>query len=338
MEPFKNILNFNPKPYTSQCNRGRNSSECGMYSQKPTNPYQNPYSGKENHNMNKAQAKDSLLCPYVSAKSWVIVSSETGNVLFGKNYTDKREMASLTKIMTCYTALSLAKRWDLNLNEETISVSRSAAFINGTRAELKFGEKLSAWDVLHGMMLPSGNDAAICIAEHFGQLIYRNSCPREGFPVPITKFPMKYFINEMNVNAKLLGLLNTHFANPHGLANTNNKSTAEDIAKLASVAMKNPKFRQIVSCKHYYCDAVNLKGDVKFYEWTNTNKLLWEGFSGVKTGITPHAGPCLAACYEKDETGLMIILLNSKSMDARWTETHNLVKWAVKKLKDSKIY
>lgn len=277
--------------------------------------------------------ENDYICPSVSAKSWAILSGDTGDVIYGKNEGDRREIASLTKIMTCYTVLNIAKRLDIRLQDTAIEVSKQAATINGTRAEFYNGDRLTAWDLLHGMMLPSGNDAAICLAEYFGQVLFRAMNPQlfKGSLI-IAKYPIKWFLAEMNVNAKMIGMDHTSFANPHGLANRNNKSTAEDLGKLCAVAMKVPKFRQVVGCKEYKCEGLNAKGEKKTFRWLNTHKLLWEGFSGIKTGITPHAGPCLASLYEKNKMNFIVILLQSKSMEDRWTETKSLIKWAANKL------
>ena len=266
----------------------------------------------------------SLLCPSVSAKSWAITSLNNGEIFFGKNIDDTREIASLTKIMTCYSVLKLTHRWNLDLRDIILNVTNQAASINGTKAGLACGDNLNIWNMLHGMMLPSGNDAAICIAEYFGQLLFRAMNPQ--IPSANTKSPVKYFITEMNLNVKLLGLHNTKFANPHGLACLHNKSTAKDLGLLCSVAMKIPKFREVVSCKEYTCTAIDKDNNLKEFRWINTNKLLWEGFLGVKTGITPHAGPCLASCYEDGKIGVVVVLLDSRTMDARWNEAHKLTK------------
>ncbi len=321
MNPLKNITNCGSgRSHTSTGDRGE-KAQGAIYSAKPLLV---PKS-KEN----AASAADMI--PYVSAKSWAVVSGDTGSLLFGRNSSDRREMASLTKIMTCYTVLALVRRWDMKMNTAEVRVSRHAALINGTRAEFSPGDKLSVWDLLHAMMLPSGNDAALCLAEHFGQLLCRTPAA-DKYVQTVAKFPCRYFINEMNVNAKMLGLEHTTFANPHGLACTNNKSTAEDLGRLCAAAMRLDRFRQLVSCREYQCNGTNIKGKTKHFHWTNTHKLLWEGYSGIKTGVTPHAGPCLASSYEAQGANFIVILLNSKSMEARWGETQALVKWAGRRL------
>lgn len=165
---------------------------------------------------------------------------------------------------------------------------------------------------------------------------------------------VKYFLMEMNyLVQEEFKWTNSFFDSPHGLMNRWNTSTASDIAKISSISMKNPNFARIVKVKRYkwysrqphdYEDenpGVDFKP--KFYGWENTNKLLWKmGYNGLKTGITPSAGPCLAASYTwgltKDH--YIIVLLNSKSMDHRWNEVGKLRAWAgarMRKIKSSNI-
>lgn len=313
MKAFRDITNC-PRPLTRKASCSRKNL--------PTSK-----------SMLRGSKKISELPPMISAKSWAAISAETGDIIFGKHFTEPREIASLTKIMNCYTALSLAQKWSLNLTKRFTEVSKQAAKINGTRAELVYGDRIILWDLMHGMMLPSGNDAAICVAEYFGQLIYKRMYEKYNSESRSTSSPINYFITEMNNNAKELKLFHTNYANPHGLNNTNNKSTAEDVGRLCAVAMKMEKFRELVGCKEYSCIAISSEGEERAYHWMNTHKLLSEGYSGIKTGITPHAGPCLASYYEEGENGVIVILLGSKTMDARWVETKHLVKLALNRMK-----
>lgn len=109
--------------------------------------------------------------PFISAQSWAVYDTRTEQILFGRMERERREIASLTKIMTCYVVLLLLKRFDLDEKKHYIEVSDFAASTSGTSAELKTGDIMSVWDLLHGLMLPSGNDAAIVLAEHFGCML-----------------------------------------------------------------------------------------------------------------------------------------------------------------------
>lgn len=267
--------------------------------------------------------------PYVSAASWAIINGKTGKQLFGKKSTDRKEIASLTKIMTCYTAIKISRKFDLPIDEIYISVPRFAAGFEGTTAGLVEDDMLKIRDMFYAMMLPSGNDAALCIANYFGNVLYKYKIGLQPYSNTSSKDAIKLFIKEMNENAKLLRLTHTTYANPHGLANINNKSTAEDVGKLAAQAMQLDLFRSIVGTKSYKCIGYDRNCKKKTFCWENTQKLLWQGYTGVKTGITPNAGPCLCSYIEKNGHCLIIVLLNSKSMETRWDETINLTNWGL---------
>jgi D-alanyl-D-alanine carboxypeptidase len=113
-----------------------------------------------------------LAPPFVTAKSWSIMDGRTGEILFGKCENDRREIASMTKIMTLFVVIQIIRKIKLNAEKTMLQVSKNAATVGGTSAKLKTGDVLSIWDLCHGLMLPSGNDAGICLAEHFGQYLY----------------------------------------------------------------------------------------------------------------------------------------------------------------------
>ena len=134
----------------------------------------------------------------------------------------------------------------------------------------------------------------------------------------------------MNEEAKDLNLKKSHFTVAHGMHNDQNYSTAFDIGKLCCVMMKNAKFKSIVSQQTLEVGSLVKTGHV--YKWENTNYLLKEGYSGIKTGITPTAGPCLAASVNHSGYNVCVVLLSSCSMDSRWYEAPKLVAWGVKKI------
>ena len=113
-----------------------------------------------------------LAPPFVTAKSWAILDGRTGEILFGKCENDRREIASLTKIMTAFVVVQIIRKIKLNSKKTLLQVSKNAASIGGTSAKLKSGDVLSVYDLLNGLMLPSGNYAATCLAEHFGQYLF----------------------------------------------------------------------------------------------------------------------------------------------------------------------
>ena len=251
--------------------------------------------------------------PEVSAKSWIIIDGSSGLEIDGFNETEPREMASLTKIMTCIIAIQESIRQKKNF-DEYIEVSVSAGNIDGTRAGLYANDSLKIWDLLHALMLPSGNDAALALAEYFGGLISANN-------------PIQHFLAKMNALTKQLRLTDTVFRNPHGMSTTLNVSSAKSLAILTLYAIKMPIFQKIVNTYSYTCTIYN-NGEGRKVTWINTNRLLRKGFNGVKTGYTPAAGPCLSSYIEQRNKKLVLIMLSVKNMQSRWSEAVQLWRWA----------
>lgn len=238
----------------------------------------------------------------VSASAFCVLDTQTGWILASRRDLELREIASLTKIMTAFTVIKLQEQGLVSF-EDVVKVSKAASKINGTSAELKENDEITLIDLLYALMLPSGNDAACALAEHCGH-----------------ELGTQGFVSQMNLNCKNLGLNSTVFRNPHGMATSKNLSNARDVCKMAQVAMENETFANIVATKEYTACVLNC-GKVKVRTWTNTNKMLDKGFVGVKTGVTPTAGPCLCTAYGN----FVITLLNSRSMDDRWRETEALL-------------
>ena len=215
--------------------------------------------------------------PRLSAKSAVLLDASTGRVLYASHAEDKSLIASTTKIMT---ALVICEAGDL---DRTVVIPPEAVGIEGSSMYLKAGEVLSVHELLYGLMLRSGNDAAVALA-----LADSGS---------ISVFAMR-----MNEKAAVLGLKNTHYANPHGLDSEENYSTALDLARLTRFALQNPDFAQLVSTK-----SVTIGDRVL----TNHNKLLWQysGAIGVKTGYTRTAGRILVGAAERDGRRLIAVTI-----------------------------
>jgi D-alanyl-D-alanine carboxypeptidase len=251
--------------------------------------------------------------PHISAASWIAIEAAEGRYLDGRNEDEVREIASLTKIMTCITAIQEILHHKRSF-EEIVHVSQTAANIDGTIADLQAGDEIKLWDLLYALMLPSGNDAAVAISEFIGKLADPGLDPTEAF------------VNKMNQNSKALNLHDTIFTNPHGMSTTINLSSARSVAALACYSMKLPLFSKIVSTKSHKCNIFNPNGTRKV-EWVNTNILLDKGYCGVKTGITPAAGPCLCFCMQRRKKKLLVVLLNSNSMESRWREAVKLWKY-----------
>lgn len=180
----------------------------------------------------------------INSRSYVVIDRNSERILIGKNETQKRKMASTTKIMTATVIIE-----NCNL-DETIEISKKAAGTGGSRLGLKTGDKITIRDLLYGLMLCSGNDAAVALAEHAGGSI-------DGFA------------ELMNKKATELHLDNTHFETPHGLDSDNHYTTAYELALLSNYALKNETFSKIVGTKNY---TITINGYSK--NITNTNELL----------------------------------------------------------------
>lgn len=255
--------------------------------------------------------------PAVSALAWGICDGNTAELLCGCNEDVRCEMASLTKVMTCYLSLRLVQTSSGLAFDQRVRVSRLAATMPGTRAGLREGDEVSVWDLLHALMLPSGNDAAWCLAEHFGKYIQAVVAEHT-----ICRDYVGFFLMEMNVMAEDMGLSRTVFDTPHGLPNAKNRSCVRDLGKLVCICMKNSMFREIVSTRSYTCLMHNHD-----LHWLNTNKLLDHGWIGVKTGVTSAAGPCLSATFLLQDQLYVVTLLKCPSLEARWKDAVTLAGW-----------
>ena len=217
----------------------------------------------------------------LSAEKAILMDAQTKRVLYQKNAADRSLIASTTKIMT---ALVICEQCNVL---DRMSIPKEAVGIEGSSMYLKEGEVLTVQELLYGLMLHSGNDAATALAIYCGGTV-------EGF------------VQLMNDKAHRLGLEDTHFENPHGLDSPAHYSTAKDLAVLSAYAMKNPIFRQTVSTK-------SLKAGDRYL--TNHNKLLWrvEGADGVKTGFTKAAGRILVSSATRDGRRLIAVTINAPS-------------------------
>lgn len=223
--------------------------------------------------------------PNIDAKAYVLMDTTTGRILEGKNEDEKRAMASTTKIMTAIIAL---EKGDL---ASIVEVSKKAASIRGSSFHLSRGEKIPLETMLYGLLLCSGNDAAVAIAEHIGE-------------------SQENFVQMMNQKAIEIGALNTNFKNPHGLDEPNHFTTTKDLAIIARYALDIPKFREIVGSREKLITRGDKTGTIY-----NTNKLLWsfENATGIKTGYTGKAGSCLVASAYKNGFELISVVLGSPS-------------------------
>lgn len=216
----------------------------------------------------------------ISAKSAILVCADTGDVLYEKNSDEKMNIASITKIMTAILVIENCDDLDTK-----VKIKSEYCNIEGSSMYLESGKSYTVRELLYGMMLASGNDAATALS-------YFISGSTEKFA------------RLMNEKATELGMNNSSFKNPHGLDEDGHYSTAQDMALLMSYCMKNPDFREISSCK---------SKDIGELTFVNHNKLLWnyEGCIGGKTGFTETAGRTLVSCAKRGDMTLVCVTLGA---------------------------
>lgn len=227
----------------------------------------------------------------VSSQSACLMDMDSGRVLFAKSKDNPRLIASITKIMTAILAIESGK-----LDEE-VTVGEEVLKMYGSNIYIELNEKMTLRDLIYGLLLRSGNDAAIVISVFIGGT-------------------EENFVKMMNQKAKMIGMKNTVFNNPHGLdEETENKSTAYDMALLSSYANQNKIYREISSTKKY-----QTQSDKKSYLWYNRNKLLtlYDKATGGKTGYTPRAGRTLVTTATNKKLNLTVVTLN----DGNEYDTH----------------
>lgn len=243
--------------------------------------------------------------PKTNSRRYIVYDRISKSMIIGKNEDIKSAMASTTKIMTTIVILEKA---DLN---ETVTVSAKAGGTGGSRLGLKRGDKASVRDLLYGLMLRSGNDAAVALAEHVGGSV-------------------KEFAELMNEKAIELGLTNTHFVTPHGLDDANHYTTALELAKLTDYAMDNETFAKIVGTKSTTIYINNQSRQIN-----NTNELLGvlNGVVGVKTGFTNNAGRCLVTETKRNNMDIITIVLGADTKKDRTKDSVNLIEYTFSKYK-----
>ena len=243
--------------------------------------------------------------PKTNSRRYIVYDRISKSMIIGKNEDIKSAMASTTKIMTTIVILEKA---DLN---EKVTVSAKAGGTGGSRLGLKRGDKTSVRDLLYGLMLRSGNDAAVALAEHVGGSV-------------------KGFAELMNEKAIELGLTNTHFVTPHGLDDANHYTTALELAKLTDYAMDNETFAKIVGTKSTTIYINNQPRQIN-----NTNELLGvlNGVVGVKTGFTNNAGRCLVTETKRNNMDIITIVLGADTKKDRTKDSVNLIEYTFSKYK-----
>lgn len=251
-------------------------------------------------------ASEATDVPKISSKHAIVLDRNSKEILYGKNEKIKTKMASTTKIMTSLIVIE-----NCNLND-VVEISAKAAGTGGSRLKIKKGDKITVKDLLYGLMLRSGNDTAVALAEHVGGSV-------ESFAVI------------MNKKAKELCLENTHFVTPHGLDSDEHYTTAYELAILTDYALKNEIFADIVKTKT--CN-ISINGTSRAI--SNTNELLGNlnGVYGVKTGFTNGAGRCLVTAVKREDLDIICIVLGADTKKIRTTDSVKLIEYAYANFKN----
>lgn len=253
-------------------------------------------------NLDSIEGRDKL--ESISAEAWMLIDDNTGFVISQKYANEPAFMASLTKMMTCLLALENGNMTD------TVKITEDVFIAKDSRVRLGDGYVLS--HLIDEMMLVSDNDAAYALAKQIG-----------GDTLT--------FCEMMNEKAAYLGMTNTHFANPNGMPNFENYSSASDLIRLSRYCMRDSCFAQIVGTKEKDIPLT----DGRHMPCRNTNVLLttYEGCIGIKTGFTRQAGNCLASAATRGGDTLYLVLLNSRSMSSRFTESAILLDYGFNVMK-----
>ncbi len=256
---------------------------------------------------NEIPSSSNLEKPTLNSRRYVIFDRCSKTAIYGKDEDKQTAMASTTKIMTSLIVIEKCN----NLNE-VVTISSKAANTGGSTLGINTGDKIAVHDLLYGLMLRSGNDTAVALAEYVGGSI-------EGFATL------------MNQKATEIGLKNTNFVTPHGLDNPNHYTTAYELAYLTDYALKNETFAQIVKTQY---KTISINGNAR--EIKNTNELLLsnvEGVYGVKTGFTNNAGRCLVTSVKRNDMDLIIVVLGADTRKDRAKDTLKLIDYAYKKFR-----
>ena len=255
---------------------------------------------------------DDLSAQYVYA-----LDSSNGQILFDKNSTSKCYPASTTKILTSIVAIE-----SINLDTTfTVGNEINLAEEGSSLAYLVQGEEISLKDLLYGLMLPSGNDAAYTIAVNVARILTRN-------PILTDNEAVTYFVNLMNEKAQEIGMVDSHFEVPDGYHNKNHYVTAQDMMRLLIYAQRVDILKQVASTQSYSTTA--LTGQE--HTWINTNKLLdqnssyyYEGVNGFKTGFHDDAGNCLIVTANINSREVFLIIMKSETDDTRYQDATTLL-------------
>ena len=248
--------------------------------------------------------------PQILSKVALAYDRTYKKILYEKNMYEKVPNASTTKILTAIVA------YENSTLEEIVVVSRRAAAIGGSRIGLISGDKISMQDLLKGLLLSSGNDAAIAIAEHVGGSV-------------------ENFCDMMNEKAKTLGATSTHFTSPHGLDNEEHYTTANDLLIFTEYLLNIDYLAKLVDLKEA---AIKMGERTKNIRSTNEMHSIYEEVNGVKTGFTNKAGRCLVTSIKRNNRELIIIVLGADTKKQRTLETIQLINYGINNFEEVDLY
>ncbi len=269
-----------------------------------------------------AAPAQAVTAPTIAAKTGFVMNNANGSQLYGKGADTKLSTGSTTKIMTAKVVLAQP---NLNLDAKVTIAKAYSDYVvanNASQAHLIVGDKVTVRQLLYGLMLPSGCDAAYALADKFGSGSTRAA-------------RVKSFIGKMNTEARNLRLTNTHFDSFDGIGNGANYSTAKDLTKIASSAMKNANFRAIVKTKKYTAKTITKTGSTRTMDtWENTNTLLssYSGAIGVKTGSGPEAKYCLVFAATRGGKTVIGTVLASTGIPQRASDATKLMNYGFARL------
>lgn len=284
----------------------------------------NPWTDYDLHPVNYTEAATTFH-KNVNAQAAVLVDLKMKNILYGKNINEKRSPASTTKLMTALTVLQV-----MNLNDVVV-VGNEVNMIasDSSKAGFSKGQIVTVEELLNGMLICSGNDAAYILAKATGEEIFDNNIANEGRSFTDAQC-VERFVLEMNKNVRDMELDNTHFTSPDGYDSSNQYTTASDLSKIAIEAYSNPTIAKI-------CKRQNYKSDTLGKTWTSTNELLNKKSSyyykycvGLKTGSTDEAGKCLVSVGKKNNQECISVVLGENTDEQRWKDTTTLLEYGLK--------
>nr|WP_036223115.1 D-alanyl-D-alanine carboxypeptidase family protein [Lysinibacillus sphaericus] len=252
--------------------------------------------------VSRVQGSMKVEVPLISSEAAIIIDEKTGRILYDKNSNQKMSPASLTKVATAIYAI---ERGNL---EDIVTISKNAREVEGTRVFLEEGEKVTLRKLIQGLLVNSGNDAGVAIAEHLDGSV-------------------KLFSTSINKFLDKIGIQNTNFVNPHGLYDPDHKTTAQDLAKITKYALQNKEFRKIFGLKELNWDGESW--DTTLY---SHHKLMrerpYEGITGGKTGYVDESGITLITTATRNDLSVIVVTLKAQTEDMAYSDTVDLLDYA----------